>query len=53
MYSHELRTQQNKIDKKIIDKIGKLWQAVIFIEDQLELLREPMKVKCDCSVTSH
>jgi hypothetical protein len=47
MHSREHWTQQNKIDRKKMDKIAKLRQAVILLtEDQLELLKEPMKLKC-------
>lgn len=54
MHSREHWTQQNKIDRKKMDKIAKLRQAVILLtEDQLELLKEPMKLKCGWNGTSY
>lgn len=53
MHSHELWTQQSEIDREILDGIAVLRQAGILIGDQLELLRERMKLKCYTNVTSY
>lgn len=53
MHSHELWTQQSEIDRETLDGIAVLRQAGILIEDQLELLRERMKLKCYTNVTSY
>lgn len=53
MHSHELWTQQSEIDREILDGTAVLRQAGILIGDQLELLRERMKLKCYTNVTSY
>ena len=49
----KLWTKQDKIDNEIINKLAELKQAVILLGDQLENLKDRIKLKPDKNASSY
>lgn len=48
--SEELSTEQNQIDTEIVNELAELRQAIVLLWDQLEILKQQIKLKCDWNV---
>lgn len=51
--SAELWTKRNGVDSEVVNETADLRQIVILMRDQLETLREQIKLKCNWNVTSY
>ena len=52
-HSTELWTEQNKNDSEKANELTELRPTVILLEDQLEILKEQIKLKCYWNVPSY